>query len=122
MSRVSLVSGLIIEATQGITPKVHLISVDEKSGIQALERLKGTAPKSKGFGGLIEHEYTRHGTTCLIGATNVGTGKVINALLNETRTEEDFLDFTIQTVAGFPVADKIVFLLTNSIFINQHLW
>lgn len=110
MNRVSLVSGLIIEATQGITPNVHLISVDEKSGIQALERLKGTAPKSKGFGGLIEHEYTRHGTTCLIGATNVGTGKVINALLNETRTEEDFLGFTIQTVAKFPVADKVVFL------------
>ena len=63
-----------MEATQGITPNIHLISVDEKSGIQALERVKGTAPKSEGFGGLIEHEYTRHGTTCLIGATNVANG------------------------------------------------
>ena len=110
VSRVSLVSGLIIDATQGITPKIHLISVDEKSGIQALERLKGTAPKSKGFGGLIEHEYKRHGTTCLIAATNVGTGDLINALLNETRTEEDFLGFTIQTAAGFPAQDEIIFL------------
>jgi len=91
-------------------PHCHVVSVDEKSGIQALERMQATSTKNKGLYLLSDHEYKRHGTTCLIAATNVATGDLVNAMLNETRTEEDFLKFTIQTVACFPKEDKVILL------------
>ena len=90
--RVTLICNLIIEAIAGINPRRHLISVDEKTGIQALERVEGIAPKSKGLKQLQDYEYTRHGTTCLIGATNVANGDIPNYMLNETRTETDSRD------------------------------
>lgn len=40
----------------------------------------------------------------------MATGDLVNAMLNETRTEEDFLTFTIQTVACFPKEDEVVLL------------
>ena len=108
--RVTLICNLIIEAIAGINPRRHLISVDEKTGIQALERVEGIAPKSKGLKQLQDYEYTRHGTTCLIGATNVANGDIPNYMLNETRTETDFLKFIIQTVNCFPKEDEVILL------------
>jgi len=105
-----LICNLILESIEGLLPHCHIVSVDEKSGIQALERMQGTSPKSKGLYQLSDHEYKRHGTTCLIAATNVATGDLVNAMLNETRTEEDFLNFTIQTVACFPQEDEVILL------------
>lgn len=39
---------------------------------------------------LMEYNYVRHGTQCLIGNFDVATGKVIYPFIGETRTEEDF--------------------------------
>jgi len=39
-----------------------------------------------------EYNYKRHGTTCLIGNKNVVTGEIVAPMLNETRTELDFLE------------------------------
>jgi hypothetical protein len=56
---------------------LHLVSTDEKSGIQALERLHPSLPMLPGLVERQEHEYVRHGTQCLIANFEVATGKVI---------------------------------------------
>lgn len=95
-----------------------MISVDEKTGIQAIERMTGTAPVSKGGHQRVEYEYTRHGTTTLIAAVNVENGRLINTHLGPTRTEIDYLDFIKQTVFDLPQMDKIVILADQ---LNTHV-
>lgn len=55
----------------------HVVSTDEKTGIQALERLRPALPMRPGKVECHEHEYVRHGTQCLIASFEVATGKVI---------------------------------------------
>jgi transposase len=98
-----------------------LLSIDEKTGVQALERLEQIAPLSKGKHTRREFEYTRHGTTTLIAALNVGTGQLQNYLLNPTRTELDYYQFIEQTAQK--ILDKepkahIIFLADQ---LNTHL-
>jgi len=88
-----------------------VISVDEKTAIQAIERDRSTTPQSKG--GI--KEYTRHGTTTLIAANNVENGKVIHRHLGLTRTEEDYAIFLKETM---PEMDDIVFLSDQ---LNTHV-
>lgn len=115
--RVSLVCQLIIESISGFTQNRHVISVDEKTGIQALGRLQAKAPKSKGGHTRKEYEYTRNGTACLIAAFDVGQAKISNAVIQATRTEKDFCLFTKQTVALYPKEDEVIFLADQ---LNTH--
>jgi len=110
VNRVSTVCGLIIEANEGSNPNRHVLSTDEKTGIQALSRLEGVAPASKGGHKRKEHEYTRNGTSCLIGAFDVGQAKVTNQRIGPTRTEIDFCEFTRHTVDLYPEEDELIFL------------
>jgi transposase len=73
------------------TPEEVVISVDEMTGIQALERISPDLPMRKGNIQSIEFEYERHGTQTLLGGFNVATG-VIDGLVQETRTEVDFVE------------------------------
>jgi len=68
----------------------HVISTDEKTSIQALERIHPSKPPRPGLIELIEHEYKRHGTLCLIANFEVATGRVIEPTIGPTRTENDF--------------------------------
>src|SRR5439155_689472 len=68
----------------------HVISTDEKTGIQALERAAPTLPMQAGLVERPEYEYIRHGTLCLIANFNVATGEVVAPTLGPSRTEEDF--------------------------------
>ncbi len=68
-----------------------VISVDEMTGIQALERIAPDLPMVVGKPHSIEFEYTRHGTQTLLGGFNVATGS-IQGLCGDTRTEKDFVD------------------------------
>ena len=56
---------------------VNVISTDEKTGIQALERAAPTLPMRPGREELREFEYIRHGTQCLTANFEVATGNVI---------------------------------------------
>jgi hypothetical protein len=85
----------------------HTVSVDEKTGVQALERIAPDKPMKPGLCAKREYEYIRHGTLCLIAALNVVTGKVF-PWLNETRTEEDFVCFVRQLLATDPMAKWIL--------------
>jgi transposase len=81
----------------------HTISCDEKTGIQALERIAPSKSVRPGEAEKIEFEYKRHGTTCLIASFDVATGKVVPSL-GPTRTEEDFAAHIGKNIATDPDA------------------
>jgi transposase len=80
----------------------HLVSTDEKSGIQALERLHPSLPMRTGKVERQEHEYKRHGTRCLFANFEVATGKVIAPSIGPTRTNKDFAAHIARTIATDP--------------------
>ncbi len=82
----------------------HVISVDEKTGIQALERLHPTKPTRPGLTEFREFEYRRHGTLCLIANFDVATGRSILPTIGLTRTEEDFANHIGRTIDQDPDA------------------
>ena len=82
----------------------HTVSVDEMTGVQALERNAKTIPMKPGQPARIEFEYTRHGTLCLTGNWHVVEGQMIASTIRPTRTEEDFLWHIFQTVETDPDA------------------
>ncbi len=81
---------------------VHLVSTDEKTGIQALERKHPTRPPRPGLVERREYEYIRHGTLTLIANFEVARGQVVTPSLGPTRTEEDFAAHMAQTVTRDP--------------------
>jgi hypothetical protein len=82
----------------------YVISTDEKTGIQALERAAPTLPMQPGFCERPEYEYLRHGTQCLIANFDVATGEVVTPTLGPSRTEEDFAAHIAHTIATDPEA------------------
>lgn len=78
-----------------------VISVDEMTGIQALERSAPDLPMVAGKPQSIEFEYIRHGTQTLLGGFNVATG-VIQGLVQDTRTELDFVESIKYFIAQNP--------------------
>src|SRR5271157_5336264 len=73
-----------------VDPPAHAIvlSVDEKSQIQALDRTQPGLPMKKGRLGTMTHDYKRHGTTTLFAALNVLEGKVIGDCVPRHRHQE----------------------------------
>jgi transposase len=96
------------EAPQLYEEGVHVVSVDEKTGIQALERAHPTLPMNGGMVERQEYEYVRHGTQSLIGSFEVATGEVIHASIGPTRTETDFVEHVAQTIDKDPEADWVI--------------
>ena len=72
--------------------KALVLSVDEKSQIQALDRTQPGLPLKKGRCGTMTHDYQRHGTTTLFAALNMLDGKVIGECLPRHRSKE-FVQF-----------------------------
>lgn len=84
---------------------VHVISCDEKSGMQALEREVTLMTSSH-----VERQdnsYKRHGTQCLIANFDVATGRVLFPTIQETRTEVDFKKHIEETIISDPEAQWI---------------
>jgi transposase len=90
----------------------HTVCVDEMTGLQALERNAPSKAMIAGKCELIEFEYERHGTLCLIGNFEVTTGELIRPTLGATRTQEDFVRHIEQTVAT-DRAGSWVFVVDN---------
>lgn len=86
---------------------IHTVCVDEKTGIQALERIAPIKPVRPGHIEKQEFEYIRHGTQTLIGNFEVATGQVIAPTVQETRDEADFARHIEQTIATDPEAGWI---------------
>ena len=72
-----------------VDPPAHavVLSVDEKSQIQALDRTQPGLPMKKGRAGTMTHDYKRHGTTTLFAALNVLDGTVIGRICSTIATK-----------------------------------
>ena len=88
----------------------HVISTDEKTGIQALERAAPTWPLQPGLVERPEDEYLRHGTQCLSANFDVATGAVVAPTIGPSRTEEDFAGHIARTIATDPEAPWLFIL------------
>jgi transposase len=96
-----------LEAPTAYESGRHTVSVDEKTGIQALERLYPTKPTRPGLVERREFEYVRHGTLTLIANFEVALGQVITPSLGPTRTEADFAAHIERTIASDPDAEWV---------------
>ncbi len=108
---------MIINVLQGLLPNTHLISVDEKTGIQALGRPHPEVGMKKGKKRRIETEYIRNGTICLMAAFELSKSRILYHWTNSTRKEPDFLFFIQQTCQRIPADEKVIFLLDQ---LNTH--
>jgi hypothetical protein len=82
----------------------HVVSCDELTAIQALERAAATVPMQPGQVERREYEYIRHGTLSLITNFDVATGQVVAPSLGPRRTEADFAAHVAQTIDSDPEA------------------
>lgn len=80
------------------------------TGLQALERNAPDQGMIPGHDAKQEFEYTRHGTTTLIGSFDVTTGRMFSETLGPTRTEPDLLEHFKRIVATDPEASWIIVL------------
>ena len=86
---------------------VHILSTDEKTGIQALERKHPTRLMKPGLVERREFEYSRHGTQVLIANFEVATGMLVAPSVGPTRTEADFLAHISQTLSMDPQGEWV---------------
>lgn len=95
----------------------RVVSTDEMTGMQALERKHPTIAMGPGRVERREFEYTRHGTLSLIANFDVATGHIVAPSLGPTRTEVDFVAHITQTVASDPDATRWHVVVDN---LNTH--
>jgi transposase len=81
--------------------KAVVLSIDEKSQIQALDRTAPILPMRPGLPEKATHDYVRHGTTTLFAALEIATGKVTDACYPRHRSDE-FLRFLKQVARAYP--------------------
>jgi hypothetical protein len=83
-------------SSASIDPPAHavVLSVDEKSQIQALDCTQPGLPMKRGRAGTMTHDCKRHGTTTLFAAMNVLDGTVIGHNMQRHRHQE-FIRFSI---------------------------
>ncbi len=103
-----------------VDPPAHAIvlSVDEKSQIQALDRTQPGLPMKKGRLGTMTHDYKRNGTTTLFAALNVLDGTVIGRNMHHHRHQE-FIRFLNVINAQVP-ADKAVHIILDNYAAHKH--
>jgi transposase len=104
-----------------VDPPAHAIvlSVDEKSQIQALDRTQPGLPLKKGRLGTMTHDYKRNGTTTLFAALNVLDGTVIGRNMQRHRHQE-FIRFLNAIEAQAPQG-KAVHVILDNYATHKHL-
>jgi putative transposase len=95
----------------------RVLSTDELTGVQALERKHPGLPMTPGKVERREFEYIRHGTCPFMLNRDVATGQMVTPSSGPTRTEEDFLRHVQQTVASDPRVKRWHFVADN---LNTH--
>jgi transposase len=103
-----------------VDPPAHtvVLSIDEKSQIQALDRTQPGLPMKKGRCGTMTHDYKRHGTTTLFAALNVLNGKVIGRCMQRHRHQE-FIRFLNAVEAVVP-AGKLIHAIADNYASHKH--
>jgi transposase len=103
-----------------LDPPAHavVLSLDEKSQIQALDRTQPGLPMKKGRCDTLTHDYIRHGTTTLFAALNVLEGKVIGRCMQRHRHQE-FIRFLNAVEAAVP-AGKMIHAIVDNYATHKH--
>jgi transposase len=103
-----------------LDPPEHavVLSIDEKSQIQALDRTQPGLPLKPGRCGTMTHDYKRHGTTTLFAALNVLEGTVIGRCMQRHRHEE-FIRF-LNTVEREVPAGRIIHAVVDNYATHTH--
>ena len=100
--------GMYREAPARVAAGERIISTDEMTGVQALERAAPGLPLRPGKVERREFEYIRHGTLSFMINFDVVTGEVICPSVGPTRTEVDFLAHIRGTVESDPSTSQEV--------------
>jgi transposase len=108
---------LYAQAPQRVQQGERSISMDELTGVQALERKHPDLPMQPGHVVRREFEYIRHGTLCWFINFDVVTGQVIVPSWGPTRTEQDALAHLQRLIASDPQVRKWHIILDN---LNTH--
>jgi transposase len=116
-TKIADLTDLYAQAVELLEEGERVISTDEMTGIQALERKHPTLPMGPGRVERREFEYVRHGTLSLTANWDVAQGQVIVSTIGETRTEADFVAHIQQTVTADPEASRWHFVVDN---LNTH--
>jgi transposase len=97
-----------------VDPPAHavVLSVDEKSQIQALDRTQPGLPLKPGRCGTMTHDYKRSGTTTLFAALDAVDGKVIGRCMQRHRHQE-FIRFLNAIQAETPLSKVVHVILDN---------
>ena len=97
-----------------VDPPAHavVLSLDEKSQIQALDRTQPGLPMKRGRAGTMTHDYKRHGTTTLFAALNVLDGTIIGRNMKRHRHQE-FIRFLNAVDAQVPTRKDIHAVVDN---------
>jgi transposase len=103
-----------------LNPPEHalVLSVDEKSQIQALDRTQPGLPLKKGRCGTMTHDYKRHGTTTLFAALNTLDGTVIGTCMPRHRHQE-WIQF-LSLIDRETPKDKSIHLIADNYATHKH--
>ena len=111
-----------LEAIVGLylNPPEHalVLSVDEKSQIQALDRTQPGLPMKEGRGATMTHDYKRNGTTTLFAALNTANGEVYG-LCQEKHRHQEWLKFLRMIDQTIP-ANKEIYLICDNYSTHKH--
>lgn len=115
--KVSDINQLYQQAPQLAEQGEAVVSTDELTGVQALERKHETLPMKAGTVEYQEFEYKRHGTQSFIVNFMVASGEIGMVSCGPTRNETDFLNHVRATVEAQPEIHKWHFVVDN---LNTH--
>jgi transposase len=111
-----------LEAIVGLylNPPEHalVLSVDEKSQIQVLDRTQPGLPMKKGRGATLTHDYKRNGTTTLFAALDTATGEVFG-LCQQRHRHQEWLRFLRMIDKAVP-AGKQIYLICDNYATHKH--
>lgn len=101
-------------------PNVVILCIDEKSGMQALQRRRSISSYEKGCSVRLDYEYIRHGTQSLIASFEVKTGKVFGDC-GKTRKKEDIRAFMEKIALRYPMEE--VYIIWDNLNIHTgYFW
>ena len=117
-AKVSDINGLYRQAPELAKQGQRFESVDEMTGVQALERKHPDLPMSPGKVERREFEYIRHGTLAFMFNFDIVTGKLAACTAKQTRNEQDFLEHIQGRVTAEPQTSQWHFVSDN---LNIHV-
>lgn len=112
-AKVSDICKLYREAKALAEQGERVMSTDELTGVQALERKHPGLPLTPGKVERREFEYIRHGTRSFIISRDVASGQIVEPLCGPTRTEVDFLAHVQAVIASDQAAQRWHFVVDN---------